>query len=192
MKNTNMASFLGLLISTSFIILAAMNAPVGASKEFKVGDAEGWRQPGVNETSLYNQWAAMNRFHVGDSLRFEYKNDSVLVVDKWGYYHCNTSNPISAFNDGNSVLNLDRPGPIYFISGTPDHCKNGQRLVVDVMHPISQTPPSIATPPLPYLAVSPSPSPLSSAGVVSVSVALISVLIALIITSLVTMAWSAP
>ena len=111
---------------------------------------------------------------------FEYKNDSVLVVDKWGYYHCNTSNRISVSNDGNTVINLDTPGPIYFISGDPDHCKNGQRLVVEVMtlHPISQSPPSIASPPQPYWAVSPAPSPQSSSGV-SVSVTLISVLMAL-------------
>ncbi|KAA8540372.1 hypothetical protein F0562_024709 [Nyssa sinensis] len=170
-----------------------MNAPVEASKEFKVGDAEGWRQPDVNETSLYNQWAAINRFHVGDSLRFKYNNDSVLVVYKGGYYHCNTSNPISGFNNGNTVINLDKPGPAYFISGTPDHCKNGQRLVVDVMslHPISQTPPSIATPPQPYFPVSlsPSPSPLSAG--VSVSVTLISVSIALLI-SLVTVVCCVP
>ncbi|XP_059644571.1 early nodulin-like protein 7 [Cornus florida] len=187
-----MVSLLGLLC-LFMIILASMNAPVGASEEFKVGDVDGWRQPAANESSMYTQWAAKNRFHVGDSLRFEYKNDSVLVVDKWGYYHCNTSNPISAFNDGNnSIVNLHNPGPMYFISGDPDHCKNGQRLLVDVMtlHPISHTPPSIASPPQPFPATSPSPSPLSSAGV-SVSVPPISVLLALV-AHIVALVWCAP
>ncbi|KAL7207946.1 hypothetical protein ACSBR1_029825 [Camellia fascicularis] len=54
--------------------------------------------------------------------------------DKWGYFHCNMSNPISTFNNGNNtVVSLDKPGPMYFISGDPDHCKNGQRLVIQVM-----------------------------------------------------------
>ncbi|KAI8013616.1 Early nodulin-like protein 2 [Camellia lanceoleosa] len=91
-------------------------------------------QPSDNHTAFYDQWAATNRFLVGDSLRFEYKNDSVLVVDKCGYFHCNISNPISIFNNGNNtVVSLDKPGPMYFVSGDPDHCKNGQRLVIQVM-----------------------------------------------------------
>ncbi|KAH7859487.1 hypothetical protein Vadar_001760 [Vaccinium darrowii] len=61
-----------------------------------------------------------------------YRNDSVLVVDKFGHYHCNTSNPTYTFNHGNTTVNLDKPGPIYFISGDPNHCKNGQRLVIEV------------------------------------------------------------
>ncbi|KAK9281450.1 hypothetical protein L1049_004352 [Liquidambar formosana] len=192
MKNTNMASPLFGLFCASFIILVAVNAPVGDAEEIKVGDDEGWRVPGANNSAMYSQWAARNRFVVGDSLSFEYQNDSVLVVDKWGYYHCNTSKPISAYNNGNSVIKLDRPGLFYFISGTPDHCKDGQRLILEVMtlRPISQSPPSIASPPDPYVAVPPSPSPLSSSGVVT-SMTLISVLMALLAT-LVTLVWCAP
>ncbi|CAK9161518.1 unnamed protein product [Ilex paraguariensis] len=185
MKNSNMASFLGHFCAVLLLIMvmATINTPVGASKEFEVGNGVGWRQPRVNETELYNHWAARRRFHVGDSLRFEYKNDSVLVVDKWGYYHCNTSNPISVFSDGNTVINLDRPGSIYFISGDPDHCNNGQRLVVEVitLHPISHTPHSIASPPQPYSAMSPGPSTHSSSGE-SVSVTMVSALMAHIAT----------
>jgi hypothetical protein len=114
---------------------------------------------------------------------FEYMNDSVLVVDKYDYYHCNTSEPITAFNDGkNTVVKLDRPGPFYFISGAPDHCKNGQRLLVDVMsphgpHPIAPSPPSTAFPPEPDKGPSPSLPP--SSGVV-VSATLSSVFMVLI------------
>ncbi|KAL7201409.1 hypothetical protein ACSBR1_033162 [Camellia fascicularis] len=131
-----MASLFGLFSTFLFILLtAAINTPsVGAFKEFRVGDSESWRLPSDNYTAFYDQWAATNRFLVGDSLRFEYKNDSVLVVDKWGYFHCNMSNPISTFNNGNNiVVSLDKPGPMYFVSGDPDHCKNGQRLVIQVM-----------------------------------------------------------
>lgn len=74
---------------------------------------------------------------------FVYKNDSVMVVDKYGYYHCNSTNPTSVFKDGNTVVNLERPGPAYFVSGDPGHCKDGQRLMVEVitLHPGSRSPP---------------------------------------------------
>lgn len=72
-----------------------------------------------------------------------YKNDSVMVVEKYGYYHCNSTHPTSVFKDGNTVINLERPGPAYFVSGYPDHCKSGQKLMVEVitLHPISRSPP---------------------------------------------------
>lgn len=103
------------------------------------------------------------------------------MVDKFGYYHCNTSNPISTFNHGNTtVVNLDKPGPIYFISGDPNHCKDGQRLVIEVMslHQVAHSPPSIANPPDSAM----SPSSLSGSGV-SDSVTLVSVSVAVIATS---------
>lgn len=169
-----MASLSSLFFSVFLIVfITALKSPVVASKEFRVGDSEGWRQPNANESAIFNQWAAGNRFRVGDSLRFEYKNDSVLVVDKFGYYHCNTSSPISTFNHGNTtVVNLDKPGPIYFISGDSNHCKDGQRLVVEVM--------SLQANP-PYSAVSPSTS--NSGSGVSGSVTLVSVSMAVMVTS---------
>ena len=110
---------------------------------------------------------------------FEYQNDSVLVVEKWDYYHCNTNKPISSFNDGKTVINLDRPGLFYFISGAPDHCKKGQKLLIQVMglHQRAESPPSIATPPEVGLA----PGSHPSSGLV-VTVTLSSVFVALIVT----------
>ncbi|KAK4838963.1 hypothetical protein QYF36_017885 [Acer negundo] len=61
-------------------------------------------------------------------------------------------------------MKLDRPGPFYFISGTFDHCRNGQRLLVEVMglHQSPHSPPStIAAPPETLLG--PRPLPSSSA-----------------------------
>lgn len=98
---------------------------------------------------------------------FEYKNDSVVVVEKWAYYHCNSSNPISVFNDGNTLITLEKSGPIFFISGDPDHCQDGQRLFIDVLqlHPAGgshNSPPVIPDPPQPD---SPGPSPLPNSGI---------------------------
>ncbi|XP_027167871.1 mavicyanin-like [Coffea eugenioides] len=175
------------------IFFSATPTMVVAAEEFKVGDALGWRQPTLNETDMYNLWASRRRFHVGDSLRFEYTNDSVVVVDKWGFYHCNTSSPITAYTDGNNTLiTLDAPGPMYFISGDHHHCKEGQRLLIDVfpLHPRSHSPPAIARPPQSFPGISPAPSPLSNSGptissadgVASISV--VSVLVAFVATAL--------
>lgn len=112
---------------------------------------------------------------------FEYKNDSVIEVDKWGYYHCNASKSIVVFNNGRSIFNLDRPGPFYFISGAPNHCKNGQRLIVEVMglhHQRSHSPPPIATPPYSFQLA---PSSQTSSGA-AVFVRLVSVLVVLLAT----------
>lgn len=38
------------------------------AREFKVGDELGWKEPGSNDTSMYNQWAERNRFQIGDDL----------------------------------------------------------------------------------------------------------------------------
>ncbi|OVA08548.1 Peptidase M41 [Macleaya cordata] len=117
---------------------------------------------------------------------FEYnKEDSVLVVDKKGYYHCNTTNPISAFNDGKTVIKLEKPGPIYIISGSTDHCKNGQKVIIKVMaiRLTRQSPPFVSD-------LSPSPSPTPNSGVSMIGVSPISVVAVLLITG--TLLWGAP
>ncbi|CAA0826913.1 early nodulin-like protein 7 [Striga hermonthica] len=127
-----------------------------SAEQFKVGGEDSWRLPAANETDTYARWAATLRFHVGDSLHFKYENDTVAVVDKWGYYHCNSSRAVTVFKDGNTVIKLERPGPVYFTSADPNHCKNGQRLMVEVMalHSDYRAPPGD---------VSPAPSPKSGA-----------------------------
>ncbi|KAL1340605.1 hypothetical protein AAHE18_09G027600 [Arachis hypogaea] len=112
------------MIMMMIIFLGASSAVEGA-RDFKVGDHLGWHEPGPNNISYYIQWAQRNRFQIGDSLVFEYQNDSVLVVEKWKYFHCDTNNPITFYDDGNST----------FISGTENHCHNGQKLIVEVISP---------------------------------------------------------
>lgn len=68
MKNPNAASLFALFCTSVMAILVATNVPVQAVEEFKVGDDLGWIEPDANHSSLYSQWAARNRFHVGDSL----------------------------------------------------------------------------------------------------------------------------
>ncbi|XP_024979148.1 stellacyanin-like [Cynara cardunculus var. scolymus] len=122
---------------------------ITTAKEFQVGGDVGWRIPATNETQLYNVWASRRRFHVGDLLRFRYKNDSVATVEKWGFYHCNSSTPITIHHDGDTVIHLYTMGTVYFISGDRDRCKKGQNMKVEVMGPelVSPFPPTIGTSP---------------------------------------------
>ncbi|KAK1375994.1 Phytocyanin domain-containing protein [Heracleum sosnowskyi] len=164
--------------------LATTISPASAAEEFKVGDVDGWRQPDVNYTQMYGLWTATKRFHVGDSLRFEYTNDSVLVVNKWAFYHCNITNASSVFTDGNTTINLDNAGPLYFISGDVEHCENGQRLAAEVLplHPRIHKYPPPGVPP--GVKDSPKPSPVSTsrADTDQVKVSLSSVLVATLIS----------
>lgn len=102
---------------------------------------------------------------------FVYKNDSVVKVDKFGYYHCNAT--AAAANDGSVLFLLDAPGFAYFSSADADHCKKGQRLMINVdsapspaptpaASPIAKPPAAVTAatpPPPPPPSPSPSPSP---------------------------------
>ncbi|KAK9149316.1 hypothetical protein Scep_008073 [Stephania cephalantha] len=177
----------GLALSIGFLCFAvAVTSTAEASTRFKVGERLGWRQPDENNTAIYSDWAANNRFVIGDSLYFEYHNDSVLVVDKAGYYHCNTARPIASFDDGKTLIKLDRPGFAYFISGFPEHCKNGERLNVNVMpavHPSPPSPPSADVPPSMSPALSPEQSSGVSVAVSSSGFMLISLAVVLLVSS---------
>ncbi|KAK1404961.1 Phytocyanin domain-containing protein [Heracleum sosnowskyi] len=114
------------------------------SYQFEVGGDEGWIEPSsANFTSdiddPYNVWAAQNRFRIGDTIHFRYENDSVLVVGNEDYENCTTTNAISEFNDGDTVFEFKRSGFFYFISGQPDHCTAGQKMIIDVVHPSEST-----------------------------------------------------
>lgn len=77
---------------------------------------------------------------------FKYENDSVLVVGCEDYENCTTWNTISEFDDGNTVFEFNRSGFFCFISGLPDHCTAGQKMIVRVMHP-SEYKPGLPYPP---------------------------------------------
>ncbi|KAL8509781.1 hypothetical protein ACS0TY_016844 [Phlomoides rotata] len=133
----------------SAIAAVSLAALLVSSFQFEVGETMGWKKPIGNESKTYNEWAAQNRFRIGDTLYFKYENDSVLVVNSADYLSCNSSNPISKFEDGNTVFRFDRSGFFYFISGGPGHCKSGQRLIIRVMHPSQVSAPGLAPAPAP-------------------------------------------
>ncbi|KAK9061107.1 hypothetical protein SSX86_018287 [Deinandra increscens subsp. villosa] len=106
-----------------FFAVTAVITSVSAT-EYKVGGpAVGSRLPPINDTK---------------------------VVEKWGFYHCDSRNPVAFYNDGETVIYLDKVGPMYFMSGVPDNCKQGLNMEVEVMNRppvIRNPPPAIPNPP---------------------------------------------
>ncbi|KAM7489431.1 hypothetical protein LguiB_026915 [Lonicera macranthoides] len=140
-----MASFpLTSIILNLALLLFSISA---TSRHFQVGGDRGWVKPTRNGTQTFNEWAISNRFHIGDALYFKYERDSVLVVNSHDYQECIKSNPISRFDDGNTLFQFDRSGFFYFISGEQGHCESGQKLIIRVIHPSEVEPPKSAPPP---------------------------------------------
>ncbi|KAL6012175.1 hypothetical protein ACLOJK_002653 [Asimina triloba] len=138
---------------------------VSEAREFLVGGKpNSWQMPSLPSNSL-NQWAEANRFHVGDSLvwKFDNEKDSVLVVTEENYRTCNTSNPVAAHKAGNVVMELDRSGPFYFISGVKGRCDKGEKLIVVVMNERKEGFFGLAPAPAPTDFEGPAVAPTSSA-----------------------------
>ncbi|RDX60099.1 Early nodulin-like protein 2, partial [Mucuna pruriens] len=167
-----------------FILIISMFLVSVTAREFLVGGKDGWV---VKPAQDYSNWATKNRFQVNDTLReegfvlilglhadFKYnkESDSVVVVKKEDFDSCNANNPIQKLDDGDSIYQLPNSGLYYFISGNPDNCKNGQKLIVLVMAvrrplPAAAPPPATTLPPQKVPAaglVAPAPPPLDKSG----------------------------
>ncbi|CAN6819900.1 unnamed protein product [Brassica oleracea] len=105
-----------------------------SSTEFEVGGEDGWMVPqSKTHGDMFNHWASHNRFKVGDTVRFNYTKDSVLVVSEEEYKKCKATKPQLYSNNEDAVFKLDRPGLFYFISGISGHCEKGQKMIIKVM-----------------------------------------------------------
>ncbi|XP_010419549.1 PREDICTED: early nodulin-like protein 1 [Camelina sativa] len=95
-----------------------------------------WKVPESTEETL-NQWSERTRFKIGDTLLWKYnaENDSVLQVKEKDYERCDRSEPMRGYKDGHTKIELNRPGPFYFISGEEGHCQRGEKLRVVVLSP---------------------------------------------------------
>ncbi|GAA0140301.1 hypothetical protein LIER_01675 [Lithospermum erythrorhizon] len=149
-------SFTSRFLNFALLIFIFM-APMAFCFQYEVGGEKGWVVPTGNETETYNRWAARQRFNIGDTLYFKYQNDSVLEVRDVDYKACNTSNPLAKYEKGYTVFQFDRSGSFYFISGEEDHCKSGQKLIVQVIHSSGEERGSSAAP-------ASSPEPEESSG----------------------------
>ncbi|OEL29846.1 hypothetical protein BAE44_0009130 [Dichanthelium oligosanthes] len=101
---------------------------------YKVGDLDAWGVPPPSKPDVYKRWAKSTHFALGDSIWFLYppSQDSVLQVTPEAFGTCDLAAPVLKLADGNSVFNLTTPGRFYYTSGTPGHCRKGQKLWVDV------------------------------------------------------------
>ncbi|CAO2835757.1 unnamed protein product [Amaranthus hypochondriacus] len=142
-----MASFSAIKTSQICILLFFSFAFVLASCfEYEVGGKRGWIKPDGSESETYNEWAEQNRFHIGDTINFKYKKDSVLLVGKDDYMNCNVKNPLLKFDDGNTIYEFDHSGFVYFISGNPGHCELGQKMIIRVMVQSAVHHPTVSAP----------------------------------------------
>ncbi|KAL4589906.1 hypothetical protein LXL04_002818 [Taraxacum kok-saghyz] len=125
------------LCLTAVLVLFSMNLDSSEATEFRVGGNKenAWRIP--TAPNELNEWAGKERFRIGDSLVFKYdsKVDSVLQVGEEGYKKCNKSSPIKSYQDGNTMIKLDKAGPFFFISGATGNCEKGEKLEVKVLSP---------------------------------------------------------
>ncbi|KAJ7970395.1 Blue copper protein [Quillaja saponaria] len=79
-------------------------------------------------------WTATTTFHVGDNLVFKYTPiHDVVELNQMDYAMCVLSNPISAHDDGETVIHLTEPGTRYFVCGRLRHCAMGLKLQVQVL-----------------------------------------------------------
>ncbi|MED6216987.1 hypothetical protein PIB30_013201 [Stylosanthes scabra] len=116
----------------SILILFVVFGVTYAAKDILVGGkVDAWKVPSSTSDSL-NKWAER--------------------ASKEDYGNCNTTSPIKKFNDGNTKVELDHPGPFFFISGAKGNCEQGEKLHVVVLTPRGSPAPSHAP------ATTPSPS----------------------------------
>ncbi|XP_020237601.1 early nodulin-like protein 2 [Cajanus cajan] len=180
----------GVGVLVSMIPMMMLLASQAVAREYVVGGKDGWV---VKPSEDYGHWAQRNRFQVNDTLHFRYNkgSDSVVVVKKEDFDSCNANNPIQKMDDGDSIFQFPNSGLFYFISGNPDNCKNGQKLIVLVMAIRNLPPRAAAPPPLPpqkvpasaLAAPAPPPTDKSASGRVGVSV------VGLVFTAFVGLVW---
>ncbi|GMJ01213.1 hypothetical protein HRI_003790500 [Hibiscus trionum] len=123
-------------------LLLLLAAPAALAVQYTVGDSAGW-----TTTGDYEGWVQGKTFTVGDTLLFNYGGShAVDVVSQSDYDNCNSGNALSTHNDGNTVIPLSSPGPMYFICPTIGHCAGGMKLTVNVVAAGSNSPSTPSTP----------------------------------------------
>nr|GMD82446.1 basic blue protein-like [Ipomoea batatas] len=136
-----------------FLTVVAILAVYATATDYIVGDEYGWT------TNVdYQAWAKGKQFVVGDKLIFKYQagTNSVYKVGGNGFKQCIPPAQSSPLTTGNDVIELVTPGRKWYISGSAQYCKLGQKLVITVS-PKPQAP-SPATWPRKLLFPAPIPS----------------------------------
>ncbi|MBA0744737.1 hypothetical protein Gogos_007350 [Gossypium gossypioides] len=153
------------------VVLASSVLQSTYAATYTVGDATGWTIP-INNTEFYDDWTDNKNFVVGDVLEFNFTTGQhdVAEVTETAYDNCTTTNPIVRYTTGPASIILNRTGEYHFICTVPGHCAIGQKLSIDV-----RTGPSTAPTP----GSTPNPSSSASALVATISLAFMSIALAL-------------
>ncbi|KAJ7546295.1 hypothetical protein O6H91_08G034000 [Diphasiastrum complanatum] len=142
---------------------------LAAGREYVVGGRQGWILPVANTN--YSSWALRHKYYVGDSLEFNYQAEanSVVQVNREHFDACNATDYIASYGNGKTVVELNRTGPYWFISGVNNNCNQGQKFGIMVFAkthgaspPIYTMSPESAPAPSPYAG---SPSHVANAPV---------------------------
>ncbi|KAH7416025.1 hypothetical protein KP509_14G071800 [Ceratopteris richardii] len=131
---------------------------------WRVGGVDGWVVGIVN----YTEWALKHTFYVGDYLEFRYLEEFhsvVEVADESAYETCIISDPLEAYSDGDSLVELRLAKTYYFICGVMRDCLLGQKLQVQVLplHNLAQSPIESPNTPSPTISHALSLPPVSAA-----------------------------
>ncbi|XP_010431322.1 PREDICTED: early nodulin-20-like [Camelina sativa] len=137
-----------------FMVVIMFLLSCTSAKLYTVGGDYGW-------TIKDDSWAEHKKFHVGDSLVFEYDqdiNDVAQVSSALEYDSCNSSSPKVVYNTGYDVVTFKEPGHHYFITSNEFQCRvSGLKYDVFVVNDMS---PPIPSPPPPSKVHEPSrPAP---------------------------------
>ncbi|KAK1434685.1 hypothetical protein QVD17_00434 [Tagetes erecta] len=99
-----------------------------------VGDNDGWRNPRYPE--FYAEWASLHTFNVGDTLYFNFVNEThdVAEVPQEAYDKCHTKDAKIIIKSGPGAVNLTNTGAHHYISTHKGDCETHQKVAIYV-HP---------------------------------------------------------
>ncbi|PWA79452.1 cupredoxin [Artemisia annua] len=126
--NFNMFVFIALVIASSSFYSCA-----GKTKHV-VGDDFGWNRPKYPE--FYAEYSSVNTFTVGDSLYFNFLNEShnVATVSPEAYHECNLDDAQVVIKTGPGSIDLSTEGVHHYVSTINDDCQVHQKLAI-LVHP---------------------------------------------------------
>ncbi|KAF9587017.1 hypothetical protein IFM89_039703 [Coptis chinensis] len=112
------------------VFTASLSLSTTRGETHLVGDDEGWTQ-----FPNFTYWAKGKSFHVGDTLVFSYAQElhNVVQVNGTSYEDCIMEPNLGVLQSGNDSITVAEVGQLWYICGVEDHCKNGQKLTIEVL-----------------------------------------------------------
>uniref|UniRef100_A0A1D1XKN9 Blue copper protein n=1 Tax=Anthurium amnicola TaxID=1678845 RepID=A0A1D1XKN9_9ARAE len=119
------------------VVAVGVLLPAVTAMDYMVGEGDGWR-PGYN----YTYWTMGKEFRVGDSLVFMYPKGKHNVYKVTGpeFKDCTVPNNGPALDSGSDTVHLATEGKKWYLCGVKDHCKKGQKLVINVLAALPAAP----------------------------------------------------